>query len=364
EAMSALGAARYLQFAKRAVVRDGPPIHLTLYVTGRCNARCRHCFHWKEVDAGVEGLPLAAMERVAATIGGELLWLAFAGGEPFLREDLGEIARAFARTRPRHVSIPTNALVEEITVGGAERVCAAVPDAFVNVSVSFDGPREIHDRIRAVPGGFDRSIETLAALRALQKRRANLGVGVIFTVTAENQDGAAEFVTWLRRELRPDNVTINLARGGPRDLALLKVDPAKYRAAVEAKTRDLRDGSLPYFRFPMARVAAARDLVMYERIEGHARGDGDYRPCLAGRLSAVVYEDGRVAPCEILPDDFGNLRDVDFDLGRLWTSPRAQSLRDRIWAEKCACTWECQAGVNVLFTPSLYPRLAAKTLVR
>jgi len=349
---------------KRAVVRDGPPLHLTLFVTGRCNARCRHCFHWKEVDAAVEGLPLDAITKVAGSLGGDLLWLALAGGEPFLRDDLGEIARAFAPRRPRHVSIPTNALVESTTLQGAERVCAALPDSFVNVSVSFDGPPEIHDSIRATPGGFQKSVKTFESLKRLRERTANLGLGVIHTVTAENQAQAAEFVTWLRRELRPDNVTINLARGAPRDEALLRVDPQRYRDAVEAKTRDLRDGSLPYFRFPMARVASARDLVMYERIEDQSRGAGAYRPCLAGRLSAVIYEDGRLAPCEIRDDVFGNLRDVDFDFSRLWTSQAAQELRDRIWAQRCECTWECQAGINVLFTPSLYPKLAVKTLVR
>ena len=26
------------------------PSHLILYVTSRCNARCKHCFYWKEID--------------------------------------------------------------------------------------------------------------------------------------------------------------------------------------------------------------------------------------------------------------------------------------------------------------------------
>src|SRR4029434_374227 len=122
-----------------------------------------------------------------------------------LRSDLGEIARAFAPRRPRHVSIPTNALVESTTLEGAERVCAALPDAFVTVSVSFDGPPEIHDAIRATPGGFVKSVKTFEALKRLRERTSDLGLGVIHTVTAENQTQAAEFVTWLRRELAPDN---------------------------------------------------------------------------------------------------------------------------------------------------------------
>jgi MoaA/NifB/PqqE/SkfB family radical SAM enzyme len=355
-----MGLGGYLPFLKRAFVRSGPPVHLTLYVTGRCNARCRHCFHWKEVDAGVEGLPLAAMRTVASTIGGELLWLAFAGGEPFLRDDLHEIAAAFGVCRPRHISIPTNGLVLDRTVGGAERVLRAAPGSYVNVSVSFDGPREIHDRIRATPGGFDKSIETFRALLDLKKRHRHLGAGVICTVTAENQDDAPEFVRWIIRELRPDNVTLNLARGNPRDALLLDVDPAKYRAAVDAKLSALRRGDLSYFQFSGARLAAARDVVMYEQIERQAAGTATYRPCLAARTSAVIFEDGRVAPCEILDATLGNLRDYDYRFSDLWNSAKAGDVRERIWKERCACTWECQAGTNVLFTPSLYPKLLYK----
>ncbi|MFN0206328.1 MAG: radical SAM/SPASM domain-containing protein [Planctomycetota bacterium] len=352
----------YLPFLKRAFVKEGPPVHLTLYVTGRCNARCRHCFHWKEVDAGIEGLPLPAMQQIAKTLGGELLWLAFAGGEPFLRDDLHEIARAFSICKPRHVSIPTNALIKERTVAGAERVAKEIPNAFLNVSVSFDGPRDIHDHIRATPGGFDKSIDTFRALLELKHRVKNLGVGVIYTVTAENQDVAPEFVDWLQKELRPDNVTINLARGNPRDLELLKVDPAKYRAAVNVKLDALRSGEVSYFKFPGARVAAARDFVMYDQIELQASGNANYKPCLAGRTSAVIFEDGHVAPCEILPDSFGNLKDVNYHFTKLWNGETARAVRDRIWAERCACTWECQVGTNVLFTPSLYPKLVSKII--
>lgn len=357
-----MGLHSYIKFIKRAVARDGPPIHLTLYVTGRCNARCRHCFHWKEVDAGIEGLPLPAIQQIARTLGGELLWLAFAGGEPFLRDDLDEIAKAFEVCRPRHVSIPTNALSRERTLEGAAHVAAAVPRSFVNVSVSFDGPAEIHDHIRATPGGFEKSVAHFHLLKELKKKYRNLGTGVIFTVTAENQNGAAAFVEWLRTNLAPDNITINLARGNPRDGELLNVDPANYRAAVEAKIRALKDGSLPYFQFAGARIATARDLIMYEWIEKQASGRPEYHPCLAGRLSAVIYEDGRVSPCEILAEDYGNLRDVDYDFGRIWESTKAGAGRDRIWKERCKCTWECQMGTNVLFTPSVYPRLAARTL--
>ena len=50
-----MNALRYAAFLKRGLVHRGPPLHLTLFITGVCNARCRHCFHWEEVAAGVSG---------------------------------------------------------------------------------------------------------------------------------------------------------------------------------------------------------------------------------------------------------------------------------------------------------------------
>ncbi|HZL99481.1 MAG TPA: radical SAM protein, partial [Planctomycetota bacterium] len=101
-----MNALRYLPFLRRGLARSGPPLHLTLFVTGACNARCRHCFHWKEVAAGVPGPRVQDVERLADSAArlGPLLWVSFGGGEPFLRRDLPALARAFGRHGLRHLA--------------------------------------------------------------------------------------------------------------------------------------------------------------------------------------------------------------------------------------------------------------------
>jgi len=57
-------------------------------------------------------------------------------------------------------------------------------------------------------------------VRALRKQAAanpRLSVGILLCVTRENQHALADHMTELVRELAPDNVTINLARG-PRSI--------------------------------------------------------------------------------------------------------------------------------------------------
>jgi MoaA/NifB/PqqE/SkfB family radical SAM enzyme len=343
---------------------------LTVFVTGRCNARCRHCFHWREVAAGVEGPALEDLTALAESCArmGPLLWVSFGGGEPFLRRDLAEVARAFGRHGLRHLAIPTNGLVEERQAEVVARILAENPDIYLSVGVSFDGPPAIHDAIRQVPGGHARSSAAVLALRrqreGLPREQAErLGVGLLVTVTKENQDVLARHVEELVDELAPDNVTVNLARGDALERALLDVDPDRYAEVVATKRRLMEAGRLPYFDFPLARLAVARDRLMYEHVERVARGDRSrHLPCTAGTLSAVVFEDGNVHPCEILGRSIGNLREVGWDLERLWNSARAQGLRREIEATRCTCTWECAAADNVLFAKRRWPALALGAL--
>jgi MoaA/NifB/PqqE/SkfB family radical SAM enzyme len=365
-----LNALRYLPFVARGLVRRGPPLHLTVFVTGRCNARCRHCFHWREVAAGVPGPSVEQVHALADSAAGmgPLLWVSFGGGEPFLRADLAELARAFGRHGLRHLAIPTNGLVEERQQAVVARILAESPDLHLAVSVSFDGPPRIHDSIRQVPGGHARARQ---AVRALTRQRAELppdqaarlGVGILVTITSENQDVLATHLEELVGELRPDNATLNLARGTAMEPHLLEVDPDRYAELVATKRRLVEQGRLAYFDFPLARLAVARDRLMYAAVERFARGDrSQHVPCTAGTLSAVVFEDGSVQPCEVLGREIGNLNDCDWDLARLWGSAGAEGLRREIEATRCACTWECAQADNVLFSPRRWPALARGVL--
>ncbi|MEO0650781.1 MAG: radical SAM protein [Planctomycetota bacterium] len=358
-----MNAFRYLPFAARAIRRQGPPLHLTLFVTGACNLRCRHCFHWKEVAEGIPGPSVENIQKLADSAArmGPLLWVSFGGGEPFLRKDLPELAGAFARHGLRHLAIPTNGLVkrqEETTLA----LCDAAPETYVSVSVSFDGEPEAHDSIRQIEGGHAKSMAAVKRLKALKEERENLGVGILVTVTQENQTTLAAHLEELVDELRPDNVTINLARGTAMDESLLEVDLARYREVVDTKRRLIERGALPYFDFPLAKLAVARDRLMYDHVEHVASGRTDkHLPCTAGSLSAVVFEGGDVHPCEILGKPLGNLADFDWDLERLWTAAEAERLRKEIVDTRCKCTWECAQADNVLFNAKAWPKLLRET---
>lgn len=358
-------AKRYLKFLGRGLRVNGPPVHLTLFVTGRCNLRCRHCFHWEDVAAGTEGPDLEDIVRLADSSArmGPLLQLALAGGEPFLRKDLPEIAGAFGRHGLGHLSIPTNGLVGDQQHEAVERMLEFCPDTHINVAVSIDGPPDVHDEIRQVAGGYVRALVAARRFREQSQAHERLGAGLIVTVTRENQDVLADHLEELVRAVRPDHLTVNLARTDALDKTLLEVDPDRYHGVVAEKRRLQDAGLLGRYEHPFARVAEARDRLMYQRVEQVSRGEGGkHLPCTAGSLSCVVFEDGTVRACEVLSDDIGSLPDVDWDLERLWEGERAVELRERIAATRCECTWECAQADNVLFRKESWPNLAREVL--
>jgi len=358
-------ALRYLPFIARSMKRSGPPLHLTLFVTGRCNLRCRHCFHWKEVAASQAGPSLAEIGKLADSAArmGPLLWVSFGGGEPFLRDDLPACAEAFGRHGLRHLAIPTNGLVEG-QLEAALEILARCPETFLSLSFSIDGPPDEHDRIRDRKGAHIATIDRARAALELAKTHDRLGVGIISTLTGGNQEVLGDHLDELCRDLRPHHLTINLARTDALDIAELDVDPARYRDLVTTKERLQQDGVLGGYDFPLAKVLRARDRRMHELVARTAEGRNDNPPpCTAARLSAVIFEGGEVRGCEVLGDSIGQLADVDWDLERLWNESAAKQLRRKIIDTRCKCTWECAQGDNLLFRPRSWPGLALESLL-
>ena len=69
---------------------------------------------------------------------GDLLWLAFSGGEIFLRSDLVEIVRIFYKNnRPAIILLPTNGLLTDIIHDGVEAIVRACPQSTIVVKLSL-----------------------------------------------------------------------------------------------------------------------------------------------------------------------------------------------------------------------------------
>src|SRR5687767_12784596 len=100
-----------VRWLRRAFFPAGLPIQLTFFVTSVCNAKCAHCFYGDQLNQPLEReLTLAEIDRIARGLPRQL-WVAFGGGEPFLRRDLAEVAGVFfEHNEPRMLTVVTNGL--------------------------------------------------------------------------------------------------------------------------------------------------------------------------------------------------------------------------------------------------------------
>jgi MoaA/NifB/PqqE/SkfB family radical SAM enzyme len=337
------------------------PIQLTFFVTRRCNARCPFCFYLESPGppATEPELTLDEIERISRSLG-RLLWLAFSGGEPYLRRDLPEIGRIFYRhNRPAIMLFPTNGLMPERIFEQTERILRECPKSVIAVKLSLDGVGEAHDRLRGTPGGFDRVIETYERITPLLERYPHfeLGVNTVFCRGNEDEmDAIADFVARLRH-IRTH--TVSLVRGDLADASHKQVDLGKYERTIGRLAQALRDGTAPVYGFSGGpRLKAAQDIVQRRLILRTARAQRRLIDCYAGRLNLVLSETGEVYPCETRMQSLGNVRDHGYDLRSILRTAAARETLSSIIRGGCHCTHECYLMTNILFSPRLYPALA------
>jgi MoaA/NifB/PqqE/SkfB family radical SAM enzyme len=342
------------------------PIHLTYFVTRRCNAGCGFCFYAKARDAeGAEPeLALDEIRRVAASMD-PLLWVLFSGGEPFLREDLAEVSGAFHdANRACFLTYPTNGLLSEVVVERTEQILRRCPESVVVVKLSLDAVGERHDALRGVPGAFARVMETYRGLSRLAERHPRLELGVNTVFGPESERHLDELVGLVHGLEGIRAHTLTLLRspdGGPAP----GVDPEAYRRASRALEGRWRSRRQRFHRFAGARLKAAQDRLQRRLIHRTLLERRRVIPCLAGRASLVLTESGSLHACESRWDrSLGNVRDAGHDVRRLLRSEQAREVVDELSRGSCHCSHECNFLVNILFNPALHPALLRECVRR
>ncbi len=342
------------QLPKLFFKNDTMPVQLIYFVTTRCNASCAHCFYSAELNnPQKKDMSLVEIEKMSKSMD-DLLLLYLGGGEPFLRTDLPELAEIFYKNNnTRIIGIPTNAFLPSVMIPSIDRMCQKCPNANVLINVSIDDIDEAHEVFRKVPGGWKKLLETIAGIKELQKKHKNLAFGTNATFNKFNQDKIKEIYYYLRDEIKPDSININLIRGTPKDPQSKDIDIRKYKEVISILQSDLKSGKLGYTTSSFQNIINQNQARTKELIHKTYEDQKAHVECTAARLIGVVYPDGEVFPCELLDSKFklGNLRDVDYNMRTLWMSERTKEVAKWIVDQKCFCTHECFMSTNVMFDP-------------
>lgn len=357
--MSKAEMVRYLP--KLVHKRNSMPLYITWFVTNRCNLFCEHCFYSAELNQPTQELSLEEVERFTATMA-PFPVLLYSGGEPFMRKDLAEVTHAFYRNcQIKYLSIPTNGTFLKPTEEIATKMLALCPDTTIVLNFSIDGLEPEHNRIRGSNKSFANVLRTFHHMKGLKAKFPNLRTGFVCTFTSTNQDTIHDLYDYLKAQ-GPDNISINLIRGTPKDPRTKNIDLAKFKEITARVQSDLENVALPgYDEFLAAMSHKKYDMVIKTYEENAFQS-----VCYASQIAGVIYPNGDVYPCELLDSSkmIGNVRDFDLDFRKLWLSQRNKEIADWIVDTKCFCTHECNVHCNTAFNPKLFTEIAASAAVR
>ncbi len=316
------------------------PLEIHLAVTSKCAAGCEGCY----LDARPDGahVPREELERTMDAMKSTgIFTVAFGGGEPTTRPDLGELAEA-ARARGITPVLTTSG----IGLGPGK---IAKLGAFAQVNVSYDGAGDGYESVR----GFDGRSAAESAIEHLCE--ANVRVGINVVLTRDSFDGLGE--------------TLLRARAlGAKEAQLLRYKPAGRAATLDYLARRLSPDQAASLGPTLRRLTREHDALgpgFSIRIDCalvpflSADPELSQKPevlarfgifgCEAGEALASVRADGYVSPCSFASPTA--LRGVD--LAGHTTDPELTRWREHRLSpdEPCAsCTLRpvCKGGCKVV----------------
>ena len=341
---------------------------LALSVHSACNCRCVMCDIWKANANRREISPETLASHVAAIRNLYVKRVMLTGGEPLLNRDVWMLC-SLLRAEDIAVTLVTTGLLIEMHA-------ADIASHIDTVVVSLDGPREVHDAIRRVPGGFDKIARGIAALKMAgsgttkvvpyankvvpyankvvpyaQSSRPRLiarsvvqrgnHLRIADTIAAAREIGFDE-LSFLAADLtskafnRPDPWSVDRQS----EVAIPGVELPLFEEAIElarVNDADLFDGGFV--------AGGVKSLSRIHRYYAAVAGLAAFPKvrCNAPWVSAVLEPDGTVRPCffhEAYPTTLG-------DFGEAINSPKAVAFRKALDVSTNATCARCVCSLNL-----------------
>ena len=346
----------------------------------RCNLHCEFCYvgdllniegEWRQ-ELSIDALRAAFPER-------DGLQVNLTGGEIFMRKDILDVLALFEEKGYDCGCLTTNGTI--ITDERADALAELASRGFLkHISVSIDGPRELHDIARGQKGTFERTTAGLRRLQEAARRKgAPLRIGINTTVAHESLDTLDQMVD-VAESLGIEAIGLNhLMYSTPDEvkttLDLIGVDDPGVIATFVTPDPMVESGRV------REKVAALADKCRLRGIRFDVRPkvltqlmDSYYAPgaALAGRCLypfnwARVSFSGKVYFCPFIRVEVGDL--TTQPLEEVWNSERYVSLRKRLLDEQLFPVCRRCCKVELSPTPlarvqSTAPRAIPLTVIR
>jgi MoaA/NifB/PqqE/SkfB family radical SAM enzyme len=198
--------------------RTRPPFPraMCLYVTYRCNLRCRICGIWRGESQEQNEFSRGELDRILSdSLFARLEFVNLNGGEPNLRADLPDIASLLLEKLPRlrTLTLNSNGIPAETTIRNVEKITdlARAKRTRFSISLSLHAVGEAHDGVVGVAGTYARISETFEELKKL-RRKKDFYLSANCVVSNLNLYDLEAMREWGRRHDVPVNFTLGEIR--------------------------------------------------------------------------------------------------------------------------------------------------------
>ena len=321
---------------------------LALNVHSACNCRCVMCDIWKanadrrEISPDELAVHIAGIERL------HVQRVMLTGGEPLLHRNLWTLC-----DRLRRIDVGITLVTTGLLTGLHATEIARSVDTVV---ISLDGPREVHDTIRRVKGGFDKIAQGVTALRAQSTPPRLIARSVVqrenylqleHTIAAARQLGFDE-LSFLAADV--SSSAFNRSEPWPASRqAEVAVPAAELGALTQAIERaQAADPSSFSSGFVVGGAASLHRIDDYYRAVAGLAPFPDVR-CNAPWVSAVLEPGGTLRPC-FFHQPYAA---ADGQLTESLNSPSAISFRRHLDVRTNATCQRCVCSLNLPLTQAV-----------
>ena len=323
------------------------PYKLNFCLTYKCNSKCLTCDIWK-----INSTNELKSEEIKKFFehSNKFSWIDVTGGEVFLRKDIVEIISTILYNCKSlyHLHIPTNSIVTNLTVNKIKEILKLRPKPKkFTITLSLDGPSELHNHIRGIDNNWTTVMEAYDELRKYENRNFKIFFG--FTLSKLNLGKFHETVLAVQKkfqQVKYEDFHMNIAHTSDHyynnSNFNIGVDSNKEEFISEVEAFRLKKKKIfnPINNLENKYLTYAKEFIKT-----------GVTPVDCKSLTSSVFLDpyGNVFPCSIWDKKIGNIKDFNFNLEALLKENIVKELREQINEKKCPNCWTpCEAYQSIL----------------
>ncbi len=312
---------------RNALIAEPDLTYLFWECTLRCNLKCTHCGSSCDNTTPLRELTtdemLGILDTIAEDFDTRRMAVAITGGEPLMRADLFQIMK-----RMNQLGMLTG-IVSNATILNHDRALKLIDAGMSTISISVDGPPEIHDVVRG-EGSFARTVAGITAAR-----EAGIPLVEAITCVRPANVGRLREVERAVRDAGANNwrlITIDrMGRVAGDKNPEMWLEPAQINQLldfIDVRRQELAAEGDPFdVRFSCGGFLGVR------REHTVRPGDGQ---CFAGLAVASILCNGEVSACPSLPRSWAQGNALERRFSEIWRN-EFKKFRDMSWRKEGVC---------------------------